>query len=1834
TYTVNVVDATVPAGKALTTSNDPTTVNLGPGENRLDVDFGYMYNGSIGDYVWCDDNGDGIQDATEAPIAGVVIELLDALGNVIATDTTDANGLYLFDFLPPATYTVNVVDATVPAGKDLTTNNDPTTVNLGPGENRLDVDFGYMYNGTIGDYVWCDENLDGIQDASEPAIAGVVLELLDAQGNVIATDTTDANGLYLFTDLGPGQYTVNVVDATTPVGKELTTNNDPLVVNLGPGENFLDADFGYGCVSPTLSANVTDVSCAGGADGAIDLTITGGTGPNFTVLWSNGATTEDLFGLSAGTYSVTVTGDGGCTASASFTVIEPDPLVVTTEFTLSGCSETMIQCPELTVNSGNCDCDGKMQQVTVVYQGTSNTVTVYDKDGTTALVTFNNVSNGDTLVASSSTAGMSTFESKTFWNDGTGNIEIHTSCSQDILYQTYGSFFVTGYVDGAGNSCGDSQDPFLGITLYDNNCGCESKMIEVSFVYDPSGTPNAKIAIYDDGKDSLDVYTSVQPGDLITVSASDYGMSDLNSKIFIRVNGGAFGEIHTSCSQEILGSVVNGVLITGYIDGDGTECNALECMPSYIIPTASCECSGGMIEVTTIYQGSSSTVYVKDGSNTLLTFNNVNTGDTLTASASAAGLSKWPSGMDWKDGSGTVEIHTSCSDDIVGETYGSFYVIGFIDNNGNSCSLDNPYSGITLVDPNCGCEDKMTEVSLIYNPQGSSNATIEVYDGSTVILTFNNVQPGDEIVLKSSDAGMSDFGSSIDISVNNGPLAEIHTSCSKEIIGLIVSEVLITGYVDGMGTVCDANATMSCPTYTAEVTATGGTPPYTYSWSNGSTASSISDTLCSSTSFTVTVTDGNGCIELDTIDINIDAPIVASFTTTDVSCNGTADGSATVMPMGGQAPYTYIWSNGATTATISNLAAGIYTVTITDDNGCEGIASVCIKESSLVTLTVNTTDADCGVCNGTATASVAGGDSTYTYLWDNGATTATIDNLCPGKYNVTVSDGSGCSATASAIVGGSSDIVLTTTSTDDGCGTSNRICDVTNITSNARVFWLPSFLHPTKYYAADATIGLQLEEYADGTARFHGRIVNIGNTANGFDVDLWFKDKKDYTDWIAGGGSVKTFDPANDPTTWEFYVFDNSKSNTLTGFGALSGESIVLTDKAGMNYGIQVGFGANDKTFTYGISTWFDYTGTSSGGGDINGDLNNCTNVSPQCAGTASVSATGGNGSYSYIWSNGATTPSITGLCAGMYSVTVSDSTGCFDTASVVISGSDSLDVMVTTTNVSCDSATSCNPTTILEWDMEACAAGSKYSEFYATKVLSSAFDKLTPTNLYRSSGDHSCTPGVNGGTGMCVGTDSKCTFDDNDPYALRFNVTLGPKAGESASLTGFTFYEKAPSTYVWTSGGSGANDYPTKYGIRVLKDGVEIFKQVDIATSQNWALQSFDFSSIPGFTVNSGSSVFSFELRAYCRAGVKASYSVWDLDNFAIEGCSSSSAGRSCDGTIALNVNGGSGSYTYNWLNTGTGGSGSVSKQISAANNDAEEYPSTGNSSTAGLYHSMGTETIGLRFDKLQIPANAIITSAHIEFTASDDETGAASLTIVGEDADNSAVFDGSHQDISSRSTTSSTVQWNNPVAWYTHKQYNSPDISSIVQEVVDRAGWNSGNPVTVIISGTGEREAKSYDNYPAKAPKLIVQYTVPTGTFNGPNASDLCAGTYCVIITDDVSGCSSNVCITVGEDTCGTPKSSMRMAQGDDATDLKVAAYPNPTRGLLNVAIESTTNTTTTVKVYDLIGNEVYSRTVQSDRYSQIQIDLSRLSVGMYMLEVESDGQRVNKQLILSSN
>lgn len=196
--------------------------------------------------------------------------------------------------------------------------------------------------------------------------------------------------------------------------------------------------------------------------------------------------------------------------------------------------------------------------------------------------------------------------------------------------------------------------------------------------------------------------------------------------------------------------------------------------------------------------------------------------------------------------------------------------------------------------------------------------------------------------------------------------------------------------------------------------ATGGV---SYTWDNGANQGT---TIYPSTTtnYTVIGTDMNGCQGTDNLVVNVSPAIFLSDVVTSVSCNGGADGTITITPSGGIAPYTYSWMpNPATTQFINNLIAGTYTVTVTDANGCtEQLNSVVTEPVPLVT-TLIPADISCfGANDGMINSNTNGGTLPYSYAWSNGSTTQNISGLNAGSYNLTVVDGNGCTTFESTAI--------------------------------------------------------------------------------------------------------------------------------------------------------------------------------------------------------------------------------------------------------------------------------------------------------------------------------------------------------------------------------------------------------------------------------------------------------------------------------------------------------------------------------------------------------------------------------------------------------------------------------------------------------------------------------------------------------------------------------------------------------------------------------------------------------------------------------------------------
>jgi gliding motility-associated-like protein len=205
------------------------------------------------------------------------------------------------------------------------------------------------------------------------------------------------------------------------------------------------------------------------------------------------------------------------------------------------------------------------------------------------------------------------------------------------------------------------------------------------------------------------------------------------------------------------------------------------------------------------------------------------------------------------------------------------------------------------------------------------------------------------------------------------------------------------------------------------ISASGGTPNYSYQWNTTPAQTSATAINLPAGAYTVTISDANGCSATHNATVYQPALLTSSITNVDsVLCFGQNDGTITIAVVGGTPGFTYLWNTtpAQSTAIASNLPAGVYTVTVTDYNGCTNTLSTSIYQPSLMAFNITPLDEEClGSCNGQITSSIGGGVGPYTYIWSNSQTTSSITGLCTGSYNVTATDHNGCTQMDNATIG-------------------------------------------------------------------------------------------------------------------------------------------------------------------------------------------------------------------------------------------------------------------------------------------------------------------------------------------------------------------------------------------------------------------------------------------------------------------------------------------------------------------------------------------------------------------------------------------------------------------------------------------------------------------------------------------------------------------------------------------------------------------------------------------------------------------------------------------------
>ena len=645
-----------------------------------------------------------------------------------------------------------------------------------------------------------------------------------------------------------------------------------------------------------------------------------------------------------------------------------------------------------------------------------------------------------------------------------------------------------------------------------------------------------------------------------------------------------------------------------------------------------------------------------------------------------------------------------------------------------------------------------------------------------------------------------------------------------------VTNVLCNGNTDG----------------TVDLTVADGTAPYSYNWDNGASGQDLTGVGIGT--YNVTVTDANGCTTTATATVTEPAVLAASASATDASCNGFSDGTATVTASGGTTGYMYAWDDAGnqTTATATGLAAGTYNVVITDANGCTTTATATVNEPTAITITGTASDASCnGTMTGGVDITVTGGSGTYTYAWDNMATTEDLTNVAAGTYSVVVTDSDNCTATSMTYtVGEPTAMTSSATGTDVNCfGTATGT--VTVITSGGTAGYTYDWDDPSGQTTATAT-GLAAGTYTvlvtDANGCTSTASATIGQPAAAIALS------ETHTDISCIGGNDGTVDlTVTGGTSPYTYAWSNGETTEDLMNGSVGINTVIVTDANGCTETISV-------TLTQPGGYTFSSSVVDATCGGTNGSIN--------------MSVSGATGPYSFMWSNGDTTESLTNVMAGTYTLVVTDANGCTGSITKTINGTSAIAVTAMITDVSCNGGN--------DGSIVATATGGNGGPYFMAWSGNG-----TSSNL--AAGTYTVT------VSDASGCSTTATFTVNEPTLLLGIAAVGqPIAcpGGTGELSITIGGGIAPYTTVWTDAAGGV----------VTPTSVAAGTYTATVTDANGCMTTSTVSLMDATPMN---------------ATVSATHVLCNGD---------------ANGTIDLTVTGGTPAYSYAWSDPAFGNTNTVS--------------------------------------------------------------------------------------------------------------------------------------------------------------------------------------------------------------------------------------------------------------------------------------------------------------------
>ncbi len=1079
--------------------------------------------------------------------------------------------------------------------------------------------------------------------------------------------------------LGPGAYQLTVTDAN---GCSLT---ESFTVT---GPDALQA-----------ATSVTNLSCNGAGDGEIDLSITGGTVP-YSYSWSNGATSQDISGLSAGTYQVLITDANGCSLTEVVTVQEPAVLNLTSSGSDVSCFSGTDGSINLTVAGGTFPyayswSNGETSEDLSALSAGSYTVTVTDNNGCSAVqtvviseptqltlagtatdITCNGLDNGTIIT---SVAGGTTPYAYV-WSDG--------STDQNRISLAPGSYTVT--VTDA-NNCQvsetyaiDQPDALaLNYSSDDISCfGAADGEIDMTI----TGGTAPYTYLWSDGVITED-RDNLGPGSY-TLTVMDANSCQVSQAVVIdepAVLNLSYTQTNVNCFGDATGgidlTITGGTAPYAYNWSGGETVEDLTNLAAGTYSVTVTDANGcSTAEVVTITEPAAALAFSAEMT-TQVTCNGYNDGAIdLTITGGTA-----PYSFNWTDG--------STSEDRSSLTAGN-YEVTVTDANG--CQISNAYSiteptilttSFTFLNVSCfGVGDGSIDLTVSggtspYVFAWSDGVTTEDRTGLTpgtytvLVTDANGCQSSESVTITQPDAlalgqnvvDVSCFGDdsgSIDITITGGTspytynwsngattedvntlLAGSYAVTVTDVRGCSISQTIT---VSEPAAALSASADLShetCATFAdggIDLTVTGGTAPYSYSWNTGNTTEDISGLLPGT--YQVTVSDNNGCEIIQNYTITGPQPLSLVGTVTQITCRNAADGEIDLTVTGGTAPYTYAWSSGETTEDLTGLDIGSVSVLVTDANGCTVSESFTITQPLELVANSLVEDVTCfGADDGSIDLSITGGTAPYTYSWSNGATTQDISDLSGGAYTVGVLDANGCQVTAVITVEAPSAPLAATTS-------------ITGVSCNGQ---------PTGRIDLTVTGGTAPYSYAWSNGSSQQNLINA--FAGTYEVIV--------TD-IKGCVFTESYTIEEpDPLSAIFNVtptscFGDSDGTILVApAGGTGPYSYVWSNGSTSKDQVNLAGGTYNVTITDANNCSVVLSAFVGDSRDLSVDV---AKVDILCkgepSGAISLNVTGGSGAYTYLWNNGETSRDLSGVAAGVYQVVISDAGGCATTASVVIS--------------------------------------------------------------------------------------------------------------------------------------------------------------------------------------------------------------------------------------------------------------------------------------------------------------------------------------------------------------------------------------------------------------------------------------------------------------------------------------------------------------------------------------------------------------------------------------